>query len=234
MTIRSVMSRRPSTCRMSALRLRARWLLVALFASTPLLALVAGCNREPSLDEIRALQDQGRYAETVEPLRHRLEGQPDDPETHYLYGTALSRTGDARVAIWSLRKAAETEAWKVPATLELASAQSRSAHWDAAIAAASAGIEAEPENLPARILRGEAYLNEGGKPELAIEDFDFVLDEVPTHRAALISRASALLLAGRVDEAAENIDELEALLSGDPADTAGAAGLCTAQAVLRQ
>ncbi len=188
MTTRSATCQPASTCLGSALRLRARWMFVSLLASSSLLALVSGCNREPSLEEIRALQAEGRYAETVEPLRHRLESTPDDPETHFLYGTALSRTGAARVAIWSLRKAAETAAWKVPATLELSSAQSSSGNWQAAIDAASAVIEAEPDNLPAYVLRGEAYLNEGEHPEHAIEDFDFVLDQDPTNRAALSSR----------------------------------------------
>ena len=155
MTIRSELSHRSPTCHGPALRLRARWKFVSLLATSTLFALVSGCNRAPSLDEIRELQAEGRYAETVEPLRHRLESKPDDPETHFLYGTALSRTGAARVAIWSLRKAAETAEWKVPATLELSSAQSSSGNWQAAIEAASAVIETEPANLPAHILRGE-------------------------------------------------------------------------------
>jgi tetratricopeptide (TPR) repeat protein len=95
-------------------------------------------------------------------------------------------------------------------------------------------IEIEPENLDARILRGEALLSEGLSPERALEDFDFILDANPTNLAALNSRAAALLLLGRVEEAAEAIDQLETLTRESPTDLAGQAGLCAAQAVLRQ
>ncbi|MEZ4281491.1 MAG: tetratricopeptide repeat protein [Myxococcota bacterium] len=199
-----------------------------------LVMLVAGCDRSPSIEGIRALQQEGRYAETIEPLRRLLEQAPDDPETHLLYGTALARTGAARVALWSLRKAAETEPFTVPATLELAAAHSRSGNWGDAIAAAGAVIEIEPRNLPAHLLLGEALLNEGTDPERALEHFDFVLDEEPTTVPALNGRASALLLAGRVEEAAEAIDQLETIVREDQADVATQAGLCAAQAVLRQ
>lgn len=225
---------RPTRFRRSASGLHIRNRFAALAASSLLLMLVAACDRPPSIDGIRTLQDEGRYAETIEPLRRLLEEAPDDPETHLLYGTALARTGAARVALWSLRKAAETEAFTVPATLELAGAHARSGNWGDAIAAAAAVIEIEPENLPARILRGEAYLSEGIHPERALEDFDFVLDEDPTSVPALNARASALLLAGRVEEAADAIDQLETIVRENPADVRTQAGLCAAQAVLRQ
>jgi tetratricopeptide (TPR) repeat protein len=208
--------------------------VVGLCAGSALLVLIAGCDRTPSIEEIREIQAEGRYAETIEPLRVRLESSPDDPETHLLYGTALARTGASRVALWSLRKAAETEAFTVPATLELAGAHSRSSNWSDAIAAAEAVIEIEPDNLAAHMLRGEAILSEAVNPEGALEDFEFVLDADPTNLIALNSRASVLLMTGRIDEAAEAIDQLETLTRENPTDLAGQAGLCAAQAVLRQ
>ncbi len=199
-----------------------------------MLGLVVGCSRGDSLDVIREQQAQGRYAETIEPLRERLDATPEDSEIQFLYGTALSRTGAARVAVWSLRKAAEDPDWKVPATLELASTQSRVGNWEAAIEAAQAVLEVEPENLDAHLLRGESYLAEGEKPERALEDFEFVLDQDPTNFVALTSKASALLMANRVDEAAETIEEVEDLVALNPQDESSQATFCAAQSVLRQ
>ena len=221
-----------SSCRRTTRRLPAVVTLLCLVL--PLIGLASGCNRAMSLDEIRDLQAKGRYAATVEPLRKRLESTPDDAETHYLYGTALSRTGASRVAVWSLRKAAETPEWKVRATLELSGAQARSENWDASIEAADTVLEIEPENLAAHIVRGEAYLGEGTHPERALEDFDFVIEKEPTSFSALNSRASALLLLGKIDEAAEAIDQLEALVDKNSGDEVSQAHLCAAQAVLRQ
>ncbi len=239
-TPKTGMTRRGTTgsdrirCCGAARHLRIRDHFVVGMISSLLLMAITGCDRPPSIDGIRALQAEGRYAETIEPLRQLLEKAPDDPETHLLYGTALARTGAARVALWSLRKAAETEALQVPATLELAGAHARSGNWSDAIAAAGTVIEIEPENRPARILRGEAYLSEGIHPERALEDLEFVLDEDPTNVPALNARASALLIAGRVEEAAEAIDQLETIVRENQADVATQAGLCAAQAVLRQ
>jgi tetratricopeptide (TPR) repeat protein len=193
-----------------------------------------GCSRPASLEQIRELQAKGQYAETLEPLRERLKSTPDDLETHYLYGVALSRTGSNRVAVWSLRKAAEDEKWKLPATLELAAAESRSQNWDSAITAASEVIDAEPDNLEARMLRGDAYASEGKKLDLALADYDYVLAKEPTSVQALNSRASTLLLLNRIDEASEAIDQLEALVDKNPMDDANRAHLCAAQAVLRR
>ncbi len=198
------------------------------------LALVGGCNGDMSLHEVRELQASGRYADTIDPLRERLELTPDDPETHLLYGMALSRTGAARVAVWSLRKAAESPEWKVPATLELASTQSRAGNWAAAIEAAETVLAIEPDNLDAHILRGESLLSQGEQPERALEDFEIVLDQDPTSLAAATSKASALLMAGRIDEAAAAIDELETLVEKDPAEAESQAQLCAVQSLLRQ
>ena len=91
--------------------------LVALLPVAFLLPLLlAACGEDATtLDDLRRLQQQGRYEQTLEPLRALLETDAADAEIHYLYGTALARTGDPSVAIWSLRRAAEDPRWAVPA-----------------------------------------------------------------------------------------------------------------------
>jgi len=208
--------------RSSRARLLAVWVLL----------LAVGCERAPSIEDVRQLQGTGRYAETIEPLRKHLESAPDDSEAHFLYGIALSRTGSARTAVWALRKAAEADAWKVPALLELSSAAARSGNWSEAIAVANEVLAIEPENLPAHVLRGEAYLSEGKDPERALEDFEFVLDGDPTNNIAMASKASALLLADRPEEAAEVIDTLDAMAQRSSLDEDTRAQLCATRAVL--
>ncbi|MEZ4331401.1 MAG: tetratricopeptide repeat protein [Myxococcota bacterium] len=215
---------------------RAPLALVARIVPLVLLlcAAVTGCERTMPLDKIKALQTGGRYAETIEPLRAHLEQTPDDAEIHLLYGTALARTGAARVAIWSLRKAAETPAFAIPANLELALTQARSSNWGEAIEAADKVIAVDPANAAAHLLRGDALLSQGKQTERALEEFELVLDEDPTHFSALTSRTAALLVLGRIDEAAETIDELESLATQNRANVDTQAQLCAVQAVLRQ
>lgn len=236
MTNRTESVRVRSLCRRPAHALRGVLRRVALGAVScaGILTALSGCDRTASIEEIKAMQGAGRYEESIEPLRKRLEATPDDPETHLLYGAALSRTGAGRVAVWSLRKAAENPEFELEATLELAGAQARVGNWKEAIAAAETVLELDPENQTARILRGEAYINDGQKPEKAIEDFDHVIEADPTHLQALTSRASALLMLNRVEEAAETIDQIEEVTAKSPASESTQAQLCTVHAVLSQ
>ena len=87
-----------------------------------LLATLWACDAGPGIDDVRSLQAQGRYADTLEALRAMMETTPDDPEVNFLYGRALSRTSSSPIAIWSLKKASEDPAWRTRAYLELTAA----------------------------------------------------------------------------------------------------------------
>jgi Flp pilus assembly protein TadD len=88
------------------------------------LALACGPERDP-LEEIRELQQAGRFAATVEPLRTLLDEDPASAEGQLLLGLALLRTGEAGMAVWPLRRAAETPEHAVEASLLLAQAMLR-------------------------------------------------------------------------------------------------------------
>jgi len=214
-----------------SLPIRMRPALASLLA---VLALASACDRAPSIDELRQMQARGLFEPTIEPLRARLEEMPDDPESNFMYGRALSRTGAHRIAIWTLRKAAENPDWTTAANLELADAQSRAQNWPASIEAANVVLDSDPKSEVALLVRGNAYLAEGKDFERALEDFDAVLEDDPKNFAALISRASALLLMGKVDEAARQIEAIEALAQENPDDTGTHAQLCATRAVLQQ
>lgn len=221
----------PRVARVLPTRLPCARVLALLFVAIP---LASGCDRGPSIDDVRAMQASGRFEATLEPLRTRLAEMPDDPETNLLYGRALSHTGAPRLAIWTLRKAAESPAWEVAANLELADAQARAENWPASIEAANTVLDADPSNLSALMLRGYAHLTEGKDVERALEDFDAVLESDPTNFGALTSRASALLLMGKVDEAAQQIESLEEQAQQNSVDVGTRAQLCATRAVLQQ
>lgn len=214
------------------LRLRLRTAPRTLIASFTLAGLLLlGCDPGPDLDEVRQLQAEGRHAVTIEPLRAMLDDRPDDPELNYRYGVALNRTQSSRVSVWSLRKAAEHPDWAVPARLELASAAIRSGHWDEAIEHASMLLEADPDDAAALMLRGMAYLNDPEQAELALEDFETVLDADPKNLSAQASRAQALLQLGDVEEAETAILALQEQTS-DRNDPQREAMMCATGAVL--
>src|SRR5262250_467168 len=80
---------------------------VALLRLLLVVAIGAACSRDP-LAEIRELQEQGSFAATVEPLRRLVDADPTRAEAHLLLGVALLRTGEAGLAVWPLRRAAES------------------------------------------------------------------------------------------------------------------------------
>ena len=76
----------------SRLSSRARYPLGAL-AACLLGLVVAACDSGDSLEAIRARQESGDLAGTVEPLRELLGADPTNAEVSYLYGRALVSTG---------------------------------------------------------------------------------------------------------------------------------------------
>ena len=211
------------------LRIR-RWWREAAF-SVGLVGLAVACGEIDTSAEIRELHAEGRFRESIEPLRALLEAHPKDPELHYLHGIALVRAGEPRSAIWSLRKAAEQSEWLVPASLELASADLGVQNWSGAIEAANRVIAAEPDNRRALFVRGEAELGRKAEPDRALADFDRLLELEPDHHAAELRRAAALIMLDRVDEASAAMANLEAKVQEASLDADFQAHLCTTRAV---
>jgi tetratricopeptide (TPR) repeat protein len=195
----------PALLRAPSARLR----LLVLLTLLPLLGLVAlsGCrsSREAQLEEIRALQDAGLYAETIEPLRELLAESPDQPEANYRLGTALLRTGQASLALWPLHKAAATEEYGVSAGLALASTLLGQNQREEALKAANAVLEIESGNEGALVIRARAALA-GADPEQALADAERLLEISPDRYLGL--RAAALAELGRLDEAEQAYAEL--------------------------
>ncbi len=77
-----------------------------------------------------------------------------------------------------------------------------------ALAACDSAVEAEPDNLQARVMRGLAR-KEAGLLDDALEDFGRVLELSPGHFAGLLGRGMVYLDSERYEEALEDFDELQ-------------------------
>jgi tetratricopeptide (TPR) repeat protein len=181
--------------------------LLVLVSLAALLALGA-CrgSREARLEEIRALQDAGLYAETVEPLREFVAQDPGQPEANYRLGIALLRTGQASRAVWPLHEAAASEAFGVPAGLAIASILLGQQQPEEAYAAASRVLEIESDHEGALAIRAQAVLK-SAQYEQALADAERLVGLNPDRYQGL--RAAALAALGRLDEAEQAYIEFE-------------------------
>jgi tetratricopeptide (TPR) repeat protein len=207
---------------------RRRWIEGACCAGV---LVIAACGGVDSPDHVRQLHAEGRFEDSIEPLRDLLAEQPEDAELHYLHGVALIGAGEPRSAIWSLRKASEAPEWLVRASIELASIELDAQNWPRVIEAADRVLAAEPDHRRALFLRGEAHL--GGKDGAlqALADFEHLLELRPDHYSAQLRRAAALLMLDRIDEATLAMETLEASVEEEAVDDQFRAHLCTTRAV---
>jgi tetratricopeptide (TPR) repeat protein len=195
-----------------------------------LIGALLACGQADPLEAVRTLQSQGRFSDSLVPLRALLASRPDDPEVHFRYGIALVRSGEPGMALWSLREASEHPDWAVPAGLELAAVTLKTQNWATAIEAAGRVLAVDPENRPALALRAEARLNEKSDLEAALADYDRALELEPDNFGLQAGRAAALLSLGRVDEAAAVIAELEELAREASVDEATLGHFCVTRA----
>ncbi len=171
-----------------------------------------------SLDEIDALQAQGRWQETIEPLRERVDAGSHDPQVLLRYGTALSLTGAHSQAFWPLQEAARDPEAFVPATMRLAYGAFNTGNHDLAIEFLSGVLEKDPENLNALQMRSLSRLYTRRDYEGALEDAERALELAPTAGDMLSARIVALLGLKRIDEAREAIDAFDADAEGENAE----------------
>ncbi|MCP5059304.1 MAG: tetratricopeptide repeat protein [bacterium] len=204
-------------------RLLAPLLMLSLLGA--MAPLGCGGSREAQLEEIRALQDAGLYAESVEPLREFLSTDPGQPEANYRLGTALLRTGQASPAVWPLHRAAASEAYAVPAGLALALTLQEQNQREEALEAANRVLEVEPDNERALMIRVQVSLATA-HPEEALADTDRLLEISPDRYLGL--RASALADLGRLDEAEQIYSE--AAGKAEQLDPSSAAQWCIVMA----
>ena len=179
--------------------------MLALLVAVPL-AAVLGCEPADPLPEIRALQDAGRYQDSIEPLRVLIDEGTDDPEVLFLYGRALGGAGYPTQALWPLTRLMQNPDWTDRAAIQLARLAISTTDWDMAVEMVTPVIEREPDHVQALVLRGYARAQSRQDYEGTLEDVDRALALEPDNSDALVLRGVALLGLERVEEAGEAIE----------------------------
>jgi tetratricopeptide (TPR) repeat protein len=180
------------------------------------IALTTGaCREEDPLARAQRLQANGDLEGSLEVLREVLAEREDDAQVHYLYGRALTATGQISSAEWSLRKAMEDPEWLGPAGTQLATNALGSANYETAIEVARQVLEKEPDNLDLRLTLAHAYARSHLHPEETLAETDRILEIDPGNTEAMEPRILALLALERYDEVGPAIDELGRMIEED-------------------
>lgn len=204
-----------------------------LAISAALLALLLGlaCGRDQDpLVEIRELHEEGRYAPTVDQLRILVDQDPSRAETQFLLGSALLHSGNGGLAVWPLRAATRSPEYAIEARMLLARSMLESRTAPDAIPVINEVLELEPENIPAFVLRIQAY-QATGRNEEALADIERVLELDPNNIPVLVPRVTALIATQKVDEAEAAIMAARARLddTDEEIDESFRAMLCVAR-----
>jgi tetratricopeptide (TPR) repeat protein len=179
----------------------------ALTAGLLVCLVLAGCKQADPLEAIRRQHAVGDFAGSVEPLRELLKTRPDDAEVNILYGRALASIQRQDLASWSLRKAMQDPEWLVRAGSQLALLALSTRDFNEVVEITGRILEHEPENVPALLMRANAYAHWKKAPELALADANRVLELDPHKVEAFEPRILALLDLGRFEEARETLAE---------------------------
>jgi tetratricopeptide (TPR) repeat protein len=166
-----------------------------------LMAVALACGgADQTLDDVRALQDSGAYAETLAPLRELLEKNPSDPEANYRLGLALVNTGRGTAAVFPLKRAAADPSMTRQAGLLLATTFSQMRNYEEAIAAADQVLEQDPDNEAALFVKTQAALGaaDAARALEAAKRLAALQPDDPGYQSLV---AGSLMSLGRHDEA---------------------------------
>ena len=201
-------------------------------ASLQLLLLLAlACGPSDPMPEVRKLQDAGDFEQTIGLLRQIVREDPSHTEASLLLGKALLRTGNAGLAVWPLRKAAEFPDYAVEAGMLMTRAILASGTSLDAVEEIEKVLEIEPNNLNASALLADAHRSTR-EIEVSLANIERVLELHPTNLAVLVTRVTALIALHRIEEAGASLDAAQASFDAFENDIASRmlARLCVARA----
>ena len=181
--------------------------LCALAGGLAACLVSSACGEADPVEAIRQQQAAGDYQGSLDPLRELLAIRPDDPEANYRYGLALVAVQRPSLATFSLRKAMEDPDWLLPAGTQLAFAALGQRDFNEAVEIAGLMLEHDPENVPALLMRANAYAHWRNDPQRALDDANRVLELAPETLEAYEPRILALLSLERLDEARKALAE---------------------------
>jgi tetratricopeptide (TPR) repeat protein len=178
---------------------------ITLAIGVALLGLACGQAEDP-LVEIRKLQEEGRYVKTIDQLRILADREPSNAEIQFLLGSALLFSGNGGLAVWPLRAASKAPEYAIEARMLLARSMLESRTAPDSIPFIDEILELEPENIPALVLRIQAYQGTS-RNEDALVDIERVLELDPDNIPVLVPRVTALIATDQIDEAEKAIED---------------------------
>jgi tetratricopeptide (TPR) repeat protein len=142
--------------------------VLALLTGLALLIGCAGEDLETRLADLRARQDEGNAAATLDEYAELAESHPDNAEINFRLGLAMIAAGRHTEALFPLYKAADSDSLSVPAGIVLASTLSQTNNHAEAVRATGQVLDIEPGNEAALLMRTAAAieLHDG---EIALE-----------------------------------------------------------------
>ena len=176
-------------------------------------------NQEALRQLALLLDQQGDYAGLVKVYAQMILLMPDDPDLLVARATIEARLGQSDAAVDDLQAAESLDPYREYAWVNVAGAASGTRQYDAAVAIASAGLESHSGATGLLMERGLAYLSLG-KAEMALADFDAVIDLDGSHYDAYHWRGRTLIALARYEEASGDLQK-----AGELGVLSGAAGV---------
>ncbi|MFP8876695.1 MAG: tetratricopeptide repeat protein, partial [Myxococcota bacterium] len=163
-----------------------------------------------SLARARALQEEGKFADSLPELRRALARDPGSSEARFRFGLAMLRSGEPFRALWPLQGAAASADYAFAAGRLLVTAYLQTDNYDEAVRVADGLIAQEPENAELRSLRARAQLL-ALRSEAALVDTRWLHAREPSNFEIAALHAAALVGAGELEEARQAYDQLKTL-----------------------
>lgn len=177
------------------------WVILAL------VAIQMGCapSREDRIAEIRAIQSEGRFVETVESVMQLFEEFPDDPDIIRLYGMTMLAIDNPGLAIWPLRTLVEHHEGDVDDHILLAKAFNMGGAPIEAFEAIKEAVAARPDDETGLTLHAALAL-EANDYDAVLSSTEILIDMDPVGRPlAYVWQGKALVGLDRFEEADESL-----------------------------
>ena len=164
----------------------------------------------PSVDQARALKQQGRLADALSLCRQLLISRPDDIDSAALAAEILLARGDREEAVAIYSKVIELRPDQALAWYKRANLFKDAAQLEAAVGDYDRAIAIDPQFAYALCNRG-VVLSRLGRLEAALESYDRAVAITPDEVLALFNRADVLRQLERTDEALASYDRIIAI-----------------------
>jgi tetratricopeptide (TPR) repeat protein len=212
---------RSSFCR---LEIGPRIVVAALFACL-------GCGPSDPVEEAKDYIDQGRIRMAIEVLEPVVRKQRDNFDAQFYYGLALTMSGEAGPAEWSLRRAMKDPEHREAAARMIVGNAMQGNNPAEAVKILTDLIEAEPDSIELLLARASAYAKTRVNLDEALADVARVRELDPSNLIAYRAEILSYLSAVKTEEAAASLEALGKRLEAEPNQGPIASWYCTTMAL---